>query len=87
MEAQVEQLCAEYDTVEQFIDAVGGIGRFTAIGEAFSGGDSLGLRAAVRLKAKDYLGHFHRERLDAAGFTRVRRWYQCLNWAGFEARP
>ena len=29
----------------------------------------------------------HRERLDAAGFTRVRRWYQCLNWAGFEARP
>lgn len=29
----------------------------------------------------------HRARLAAAGFTRVRRWYQCLNWAGFEARP
>jgi tRNA (cmo5U34)-methyltransferase len=29
----------------------------------------------------------HRERLSAAGFTRVRKWYQCLNWASFEARP
>lgn len=29
----------------------------------------------------------HRERLAAAGFTRVRQWYQCLNWASFEARP
>lgn len=29
----------------------------------------------------------HRERLAAAGFSRVRRWYQCLNWAAFEARP
>jgi tRNA (cmo5U34)-methyltransferase len=29
----------------------------------------------------------HRERLHAAGFTRVRKWYQCLNWASFEARP
>ena len=29
----------------------------------------------------------HRARLAAAGFSRVRRWYQCLNWAGFEARP
>jgi tRNA (cmo5U34)-methyltransferase len=29
----------------------------------------------------------HRERLRAAGFTRVRKWYQCLNWASFEVRP
>jgi tRNA (cmo5U34)-methyltransferase len=29
----------------------------------------------------------HRERLRQAGFTRVRKWYQCLNWASFEARP
>ena len=29
----------------------------------------------------------HRERLRAAGFSRVRKWYQCLNWASFEARP
>ncbi|MFX3658066.1 MAG: carboxy-S-adenosyl-L-methionine synthase CmoA [bacterium] len=29
----------------------------------------------------------HRERLAAAGFSRVRQWYQCLNWASFEARP
>jgi tRNA (cmo5U34)-methyltransferase len=29
----------------------------------------------------------HRERLAAAGFGRVRQWYQCLNWASFEARP
>jgi tRNA (cmo5U34)-methyltransferase len=29
----------------------------------------------------------HRERLSRAGFTRVRKWYQCLNWASFEARP
>jgi tRNA (cmo5U34)-methyltransferase len=29
----------------------------------------------------------HRERLAAAGFTQVRKWYQCLNWASFEARP
>ena len=29
----------------------------------------------------------HRERLCRAGFTRVRKWYQCLNWASFEARP
>jgi tRNA (cmo5U34)-methyltransferase len=29
----------------------------------------------------------HRERLQTAGFTRVRKWYQCLNWASFEARP
>lgn len=29
----------------------------------------------------------HRERLSQAGFSRVRRWFQCLNWASFEARP
>jgi tRNA (cmo5U34)-methyltransferase len=29
----------------------------------------------------------HRQRLRAAGFTRVRKWYQCLNWVSFEARP
>ncbi|HEX7036089.1 MAG TPA: carboxy-S-adenosyl-L-methionine synthase CmoA [Pseudomonadales bacterium] len=29
----------------------------------------------------------HRARLAQAGFTRVRKWYQCLNWASFEARP
>ena len=29
----------------------------------------------------------HRERLQRAGFTQVRKWYQCLNWASFEARP
>jgi tRNA (cmo5U34)-methyltransferase len=29
----------------------------------------------------------HRERLREAGFRRVRKWYQCLNWAAFEARP
>lgn len=29
----------------------------------------------------------HRERLQMAGFSRVRKWYQCLNWASFEARP
>lgn len=28
----------------------------------------------------------HRQRLHDAGFSRVRRWYQCLNWASFEAR-
>jgi tRNA (cmo5U34)-methyltransferase len=29
----------------------------------------------------------HRARLTAAGFTRIRKWYQCLNWVSFEARP
>lgn len=29
----------------------------------------------------------HRARLHDAGFTRVRKWYQCLNWASFAARP
>jgi len=29
----------------------------------------------------------HRERLHRAGFRHVRKWYQCLNWASFEARP
>lgn len=29
----------------------------------------------------------HLERLRQAGFARVRKWYQCLNWASFEARP
>lgn len=29
----------------------------------------------------------HLERLREAGFSRVRKWYQCLNWASFEARP
>lgn len=29
----------------------------------------------------------HLERLRQAGFSRVRKWYQCLNWASFEARP
>jgi tRNA (cmo5U34)-methyltransferase len=29
----------------------------------------------------------HRERLQSAGFSRVRTWYRCLNWASFEARP
>jgi tRNA (cmo5U34)-methyltransferase len=29
----------------------------------------------------------HRARLRQAGFSRVRKWYQCLNWASFEARP
>lgn len=29
----------------------------------------------------------HRERLRQAGFRQVRKWYQCLNWASFEARP
>lgn len=29
----------------------------------------------------------HRERLLQAGFRQVRKWYQCLNWASFEARP
>lgn len=29
----------------------------------------------------------HRERLREAGFTRVRKWYQCLNWASFQVRP
>ncbi|MFU8815314.1 MAG: carboxy-S-adenosyl-L-methionine synthase CmoA [Pseudomonadales bacterium] len=29
----------------------------------------------------------HRQRLAAAGFGRVRKWYQCLNWAAFEVRP
>lgn len=29
----------------------------------------------------------HRARLHDAGFTTVRKWYQCLNWAAFEARP
>ncbi|MEQ8858541.1 MAG: carboxy-S-adenosyl-L-methionine synthase CmoA [Pseudomonadales bacterium] len=29
----------------------------------------------------------HRQRLADAGFSRVRKWYQCLNWASFEARP
>ncbi|MFW6093496.1 MAG: carboxy-S-adenosyl-L-methionine synthase CmoA [Pseudomonadota bacterium] len=29
----------------------------------------------------------HRERLREAGFRTVRKWYQCLNWASFEARP
>jgi tRNA (cmo5U34)-methyltransferase len=29
----------------------------------------------------------HRARLCQAGFSRVRKWYQCLNWASFEARP
>ncbi len=27
----------------------------------------------------------HRARLEAAGFTRVQVWYQCLNWASFVA--
>jgi hypothetical protein len=47
-------------TVDQFLDAVSGISRFMAIGEAFSGSDSLGLRQAVRFKGKAYLAHFHR---------------------------
>lgn len=29
----------------------------------------------------------HRERLATAGFARVRKWYQCLNWVSFEAYP
>ncbi len=29
----------------------------------------------------------HLERLRQAGFSQVRKWYQCLNWASFEARP
>lgn len=29
----------------------------------------------------------HVERLHRAGFSRVRKWYQCLNWVSFEARP
>jgi tRNA (cmo5U34)-methyltransferase len=29
----------------------------------------------------------HLQRLHDAGFSRVRQWYQCLNWASFEARP
>lgn len=29
----------------------------------------------------------HRARLEQAGFTLIRKWYQCLNWASFEARP
>ena len=29
----------------------------------------------------------HRCRFRTAGFTRVRKWYQCLNWASFEVRP
>ena len=29
----------------------------------------------------------HLERLASAGFSRARKWYQCLNWASFEARP
>jgi hypothetical protein len=51
-------------TVEQFVDAVGGIERFVSIGEAFCGGESLGLRTALRLKCKAFLVGFHRERLD-----------------------
>jgi tRNA (cmo5U34)-methyltransferase len=27
----------------------------------------------------------HRKRLEAAGFSRVQVWYQCLNWASFAA--
>ena len=51
-------------TVEQFLDLAHGLERFTAIGEAFSGGESLGLRTAMKLKGKSYLTSFHRERLD-----------------------
>lgn len=29
----------------------------------------------------------HRERLRQAGFSRVVKWHQCLNWASFQARP
>jgi len=29
----------------------------------------------------------HRERLAAAGFTQVTRWFQCLNWASFIIQP
>jgi tRNA (cmo5U34)-methyltransferase len=29
----------------------------------------------------------HRDRFRKAGFTRVRKWYQCLNWASFLASP
>ncbi len=29
----------------------------------------------------------HRARFHAAGFTRIRRWYQCLNWASFLVSP
>jgi hypothetical protein len=62
-------------TVDQFLDAVSGISRFMAIGEAFSGSDSLGLRQAVRFKGKAYLAHFHRcgVRRSAAECGGVRR--------------
>ena len=52
------------DLQEQFLDAMAGLERFIAIGEAFSGGESLGLRTAIRHKGRSYLAHFHRERLD-----------------------
>jgi tRNA (cmo5U34)-methyltransferase len=29
----------------------------------------------------------HRDRFREAGFTRVRKWYQCLNWASFLVSP
>lgn len=29
----------------------------------------------------------HRDRFRDAGFTRVRKWYQCLNWASFLVSP
>ena len=29
----------------------------------------------------------HRKRFRNAGFTRVRKWYQCLNWASFLVSP
>ena len=51
-------------TLEQFADAYQGVCRFITIGEAFSASDSLGLKTALRFKAKAYLSHFHRERLD-----------------------
>ena len=29
----------------------------------------------------------HRQRLQQAGFSRVNKWFQCLNWASFIIRP
>ncbi len=29
----------------------------------------------------------HRQRLQAAGFSRINKWFQCLNWASFIIQP
>eukprot|EP00900_Chrysochromulina_parva_P005119 jgi/Chrpa1/14608/Chrysochromulina_OHIO_Genome00023056-RA len=77
-------------TVDQFLDAVSGISRFMAIGEAFSGSDSLGLRQAVRFKGKAYLAHFHRyaaECLEAIAASKEGAALLALGQAGSSETP